>query len=120
MKQQTEQAPKDFKYWMDLAEQDPEQFEVQRAEVINELIASLPAERQMHLRRLQWRVDQVRMRSATPLAATIAISRMMWDTFYHLRDRYQEAFREHNPGIAHQPAPSAQVLAFPQGQLAEA
>lgn len=83
----------DFEKWVDLANTDPEQFEAMRRAAINEFLDSVSGERRLQLQRLQWRVDRVRERSATPLAATIAISQMMWDAFYHLHDCYQDVFQ---------------------------
>jgi len=92
-----------------------------RMQAIDKLIESMPEDRKIHLRRIQWRVDQVRQRSATPMAATIAISRMMWDAFYNLRDHYQEIFNDQTGGVRpRQPAESAKVISFPSPQLAEA
>jgi hypothetical protein len=84
--------PTDFEQWVDLALTDPEQFEVMRRAAINEFLESVSVERRLPLQRLQWRVDRVRERCTTPLAATIAISEMMWDAFYELHDSYQDAF----------------------------
>lgn len=94
MNQGTEPVKWDFSYWMDLALNDPEQFESKRAETISRAIENAPAEARLRLERLQWRVDRARERSASPMAATLEISRMMWDSFHTLRDRYQELFNE--------------------------
>ena len=84
--------PTVFEEWVDLALTDPEQFEAMRRLVINEYLESISVERRLPLQRLQWRVDRVRERCTTPMAATIAISEMMWDAFYNLHDCYQDAF----------------------------
>ena len=70
----------DFDNWSILAKTDPDAFEARRADVIEEFISHAPPDRQMRLRRLQWRIDQVRRTSTTPLSACIRISRMMWDS----------------------------------------
>lgn len=115
------QQQMDFKYWMDLAQQDPEQFEVKRLEAIDKLIESMSEDHKLQLRRLQWRIDQVRQRSGTPMAATIAISRMMWDAFYNLRDHYQDMFNDQTGGKrVREQSVSAEVITFPGAQLAEA
>jgi hypothetical protein len=47
------------------------------------------------------------------MAATLEISRMMWDSFYTLRDRYQELFSNTPmPRQAAQPRHEAQVIQF--------
>ena len=115
MKQSTDPVKWDFSYWMDLALNDPEQFELERAETIYRAIENAPAEMRIRLKRLQWRVDKARERSASPMAATLEISRMMWDSFHVLRERYQEIFNEgvHDSRRQH-PVKNAQVIAFPQ------
>ncbi|WJW75696.1 DUF3135 domain-containing protein [Thiohalobacter sp. IOR34] len=69
----------DFDHWSKLARSDPEQFEARRAAVIEAAIRRAPKRNQTRLRRLQWKLDQVRKTSATPLAACIRMNEMMWD-----------------------------------------
>ncbi len=71
-------AKMDFDAWSAMARSDPEAFESMRLAAIEAAIASAPAAKRERLRRLQWRIDQERRRSRTPLAACIRISRMMW------------------------------------------
>jgi Protein of unknown function (DUF3135) len=114
MKQTLDMKPLDFEYWLDLATNDPAQFELMRRAAIDEFLASVSAERRIHLQRLQWRVDRVRERCSTPMAATIAISEMMWDAFYHLHDQYQDLFGSKHQTLARRPvqAQSATILPF--------
>ena len=70
----------EFDDWVDLARTDPASFEALRARLIDEAINRAPsAEQRRRLRGLQWRVDMVRSRSRTPIAACLDISAMMWD-----------------------------------------
>jgi soluble lytic murein transglycosylase-like protein len=92
MKQVQSGKPMDFERWAELAISDPEQFEEMRRAAIDEFLQSVSSERRLQLQRLQWRVDRVRERCTTPMAATIAISEMMWESFYDLHDRYQDLF----------------------------
>jgi hypothetical protein len=69
----------DFNEWLRLAQQDPETFESARLDMIDEVIKSAPEEQRAKLRCLQWRIDQVRRRSNTPLGACISLSHMMWE-----------------------------------------
>lgn len=102
-----------IRMWFDLAENDPEKFEAMRSEAIEKIIAASSEKRRIHLRRLQWRVDRARERAKSPMAATIAISEMMWDSFYELHDRYQElAGGTFQPKRASKPVISASILAF--------
>lgn len=72
----------DFEEWAALARSDPDAFEARRRQVIEALIQSAPAHRQGRLRGLQWRIDQIRRTSKTPLAACLRISQLMWDSVY--------------------------------------
>jgi len=120
MAQVTDQDHMDFDIWMNMAKDDPRQFESMRTEAIDEVIESAPADRQMQLRRLQWRIDMTRERAGSPMAATIAISKMMWDAFYNLKEHYEDLYAEDDaPRRAPAPLESAQVIAF-RPQLVEA
>jgi len=114
MRQTLSAKLEDFERWAELASRDPEQFEIERREVIEAFMAGVSSERRLQLQRLQWRVDRVRERCATPMAATIAISEMMWDAFYDLHDRYQDLFGSHKTARykSSKPAKSATVLPF--------
>ena len=90
MKQSAARMSMDFDLWMQVAQDDPQRFEAMRQAAIDEFLATVPPERRLQLQRLQWRVDRVRERCTTPMAATIAISEMMWDAFYNLRDHYHD------------------------------
>lgn len=103
----------DFKEWAELAKSDPDRFEAKRSRVINEAIRRVPADRQRMLRGLQWRVDRVRELKRTPLAACMAISEMMWDTFSDLHHSYVK-LADIKPGQKHivEPLPTASILPF--------
>ncbi len=113
MIQPTRAAMPEFEVWLELAKTDPVQFEALRLATIDDFIAQVPGEdRRLQLRRLQWRIDRVRERASNPMAACIELSRMMWDSFSHLRENYQDMFEE---GQRHQPRSTphkAQVLTF--------
>ncbi|MCU7924336.1 MAG: DUF3135 domain-containing protein [Candidatus Thiodiazotropha sp. (ex Dulcina madagascariensis)] len=68
----------DFDRLLNLAEKDPARFEDMRQEAIDAYIATLPADRQVRMRRLQWRIDQER-RNRSPMSACMRISSMMWE-----------------------------------------
>jgi hypothetical protein len=69
----------DFDRWLKLASTDLSAFEALRRSTIDEVIRQAPEEQQDRLRRLQWRIDQERRRSGSPMGACIRISRMMWE-----------------------------------------
>jgi len=69
-----------FDEWKELAESNPEAFEFTRQRMIDSLIDEARASDR--LRRLQWRIDVERERSATPLSACVRISNMMLNSVY--------------------------------------
>lgn len=69
----------DFDHWLDLASRDLSAFEIQRRRMIEQVIAATTPAQQERLRKLQWRIDQERSRSDSPMGACIRISRMMWE-----------------------------------------
>ncbi len=101
----------DFDRWAILARQDPAAFERHRRVEIVRLLRSVPIGRRRRLRGLQWRIDQVRRTSGTPLAACIRISQMMWESVqgeHGLVAALQQA-RDPAPPVARAKAP---VLPF--------
>src|ERR1700722_5243776 len=79
----------DFEAWAALARDDPEEFERQRREAIDALIASSPANRR-RLEGVQFRIDMERKLAHSPLKACLRVSGMMWDTFLELRTELAE------------------------------
>ncbi len=79
-----------FEAWTELWRDSPENFESFRAKRITDYINSVPEKHRERLRCLQWRIDKVRERAANPLAATIAISEMMWKSFNELGSMYRD------------------------------
>lgn len=106
----TRQGHFDFEQWSNLAALDPEAFEARRRALIEEVIRSTPLHRQPRLRGLQWRLDRLRERSGTPLAACIRMSEVMWDALLGeggLRDSL-ECLTQARPELPRRPA--ARVL----------
>ena len=79
-----------FDEWLDLSKRDPKTFETRRLESIEEFINSVPEDKQHRLRCLQWKIDRVREKMPTPLAACVAISDMMWDSLDRLNQLYHD------------------------------
>jgi len=85
-----QQSNFDFDEWLQLSKTDPSSFESKRLASIEEFIQSVPADKQHRLRCLQWKIDRVREKMPTPLAACVAISDMMWDSLDKLNQLYHE------------------------------
>ena len=80
----------DFDEWMNLAKNNPDEFEIKRRKHIESFFNNVPEDKQHRLKRLQWRIDQTRKLSRTPMASCIAISNMMWDSVNRLKDHQYE------------------------------
>ena len=105
----------DFDEWLDLLKRDPESFESRRLESIEELIISAPEDKQHRLRCLQWKIDRIREKMPTPLAACVAISDMMWDSLDKLNQLYHdcESVTSNQSGKRNMaPLPTAKIMQF--------
>jgi len=107
-----------FETWMELWQDSPETFEYLRTKRINAYIESVPESYRERLRCLQWKIDKVRERAANPLAATIAISEMMWASFNSLGEKYRELATVLEGGQSSRPSRSATVLPFNRAAFA--
>lgn len=105
----------DFDEWLELSKRDPESFETRRLQEIEDLINNAPEDKQHRLRCLQWKIDRVRDKMATPLAACVAISDMMWDSLDTLNQLYHdcEAVTSQKGGKrVITPLPEAKIVEF--------
>jgi len=104
-----------FDEWLELSRRDPESFESRRLASIEEFINSVPEDKQHRLRCLQWKIDRVREKMPTPLAACVAISDMMWDSLDRLNQLYHdcESVTSGNHGKrTMNPLPNAEIIKF--------
>jgi len=67
----------DFDHWRQLAANDPQAFEKERVIAIDRAIRQAPERQQERLRRLQWKLDQIRLTSRTPLAAALRMHQLL-------------------------------------------
>ena len=72
----------DFDAWAELARKDPQAFELERKLLIERAIMRAPANKHQRLRCLQWKLDQIRDLSSTPMAACLQINRLLWENIY--------------------------------------
>lgn len=73
----------DFEHWATLASTDPQKFEELRQNKISDFINNSSG--QQRLLGLQWQIDTVRAQHKnSTVAACIAISELMWETFNEL------------------------------------
>ncbi|MCU7812292.1 MAG: DUF3135 domain-containing protein [Candidatus Thiodiazotropha sp. (ex Notomyrtea botanica)] len=100
----------DFDYLTGLAKSNPSEFERLRQNAIDAYILTLPDDRQARMRRLQWRIDQVRSRHS-PMGACVRLSTMMWD---HLLGPQGLLGLLHNNDQAAGQAEKADIIPFPQ------
>jgi len=102
----------DFESWSALASDDPEGFEAQRARAIEEAIRRAAPRTQMRLRRLQWKLDQIRRTATTPMAACIRMNHMMWDRVTGPGGLLETLIEGRTPP----PRGNAQILEFHSGR----
>ncbi len=107
-----------FEKWMELWQDSPNSFEHLRTKRINAYIESVPEVHRERLRCLQWKIDRVRERASNPLAATIAISEMMWQSFHELGAKYRELADMVEGRQPAKPRRSATVLPFNRAAFA--
>src|SRR3990167_262717 len=104
----------EFDQLREMAQKDPEGLERLRVQLCDQLIQSAPEAYRRKLRGLQFRVDMERRRAKTPMAACIAISGMMHDSFDRLRQVLNEAVSNaaSTTGSKADAATAAKVLPF--------
>lgn len=80
-----------FEYWLLLASTNPQKFEQLRKDKISAAIENATGfQRQRRLRGLQWRIDIIReQHKDSAMAACLAISNLMWETFEQLAELLQ-------------------------------
>ena len=99
-----------FEKWADLASSDPQGFEKLRRDKISALIERASGPRQRRLRGLQWKIDQIRNKNSN-MAACLAISELMWETFEHLAEMLQShSERQQRISVQRQ---DAKIIPFP-------
>jgi hypothetical protein len=102
----------DFDRWRELAINDPQAFEAERVRVIEQAIAEAPARSRERLLKLQWKLDQIRRTSRTPLAAALRMHQLLSQSVWGERGLL-EHLRWLQTGIPPQQAgPRAPVLPF--------
>jgi hypothetical protein len=105
----------DFDSWATLARNNPQAFETKRNDVLEKAIQQAPAQRQQRLRCLQWKLDQVRHTAPTPMAATLRMQQLMWDSVAGesgLLARLQWLHEAEHP--EKKPVTTAKIIKFPQ------
>ncbi len=102
----------DFDSMMNLAKNNPVEFEHRRQELINDFIASLPEEKRHRMECLQWRIDRTREQAKTPLAACMALTEMMWESFEQLNTLFMEMKDSDSAVKLNIELPSADILPF--------
>lgn len=102
----------DFEYWAILASTDPQKFEQLRQDKISAIIKKASGQHQQRLRGLQWRIDKIReQHKDSAMAACLAISGLMWETFEHLTKLLQS--QAENGLSAPTPPIQTNIIPFP-------
>lgn len=103
----------DFEHWATLASTDPQKFEQLRQDKISAVINRASGQRQQRLLGLQWQIDTLReQHKKSSVAACLAISELMWETFQRLADVLQS---QAEAGLsAPIPTVQANIIDFPK------
>lgn len=99
----------EFDKLREMAQRNPEQLERLRIELCDQLIQEAPEQYRRKLRGLQFRVDMERRRAKSPMAACIAISGMMHDSFDRLRQTLNDATGNAASGYLDTPSREVEV-----------
>ena len=92
----------------ELAQRDPEGFEILRAELIEARIRSISGCNQHRLRGLQFVIDAQRRLAGCPMKALLIIQAMMYDSFLEL----QQTLLAQQPRSGRSAPTSAKILNF--------
>jgi len=106
-------ARPDFDHWATLARQDPELFETERSHLIEATIRSAPIHLQHRLRCLQWKLDQIRKTSSTPMVAGLRMNRLLWEAVADRNGLVDRLNKLQAPDKQQKPGSSAEILPFP-------
>ena len=103
----------DFEHWSTLASTDPQKFEELRQDKISAVINRTSGQRRQRLLGLQWQIDTLRARhKESSVAACLAISELMWETFQQLAEVLQS---QADTGLsAPIPTMQANIITFPK------
>jgi hypothetical protein len=111
-----------------LARDDPQAYEAYRRQIVESFIDSAPERLKSRLSGIQFRVDSVRQLSrASALGATVRVYELMWKSFQHLNEVWQDFMPTENgrgnfcdsryskaPAKKHMAKQEARILAFRQ------
>ncbi len=98
----------DFEKWSELAKTDPQAFERLRSQFLLAALNQIDSSKRHKFECLQWRLDQIRDMTKTPMSACIKISQLMWTSFEELRQQYGED----NTPLIESKKKSATILPF--------
>ena len=104
----------DFELWANLASTDPQKFEELRQDKISNFINQSSRHRQQRLLGLQWQIDTIRNQHST-VAACLAISELMWETFQELSEVLQ--LQAKSGLTAPIPTLQANIISFPKKEV---
>jgi hypothetical protein len=103
-----------FDEWAQLAKQDEAAFEEKRAIILKQEIENCASnDRELRiLKGLQFRIDMIRRKHKTPLAACMAISKMLMDQVYQLENLDIAAIIQNSATEAGQNTDTCKIIPF--------
>lgn len=103
----------EFETLIELADKDPEAFELFRQQICQQFIETTPDHHRHRLQAIQNRVEMTLGRAKNPMAGIVSVSSMMHDSFYQLATKLEEVNRlVHNKHylIPQPTTPTAKVI----------
>ena len=82
LKESSNEIDFDFDAWMALYKKDPESFEKQKKDLVQEVINQAPEKMQRRLNGLQWQIDTEVKLAKNSLDGCIKVYQMMMDSVY--------------------------------------
>ncbi|UTW49865.1 DUF3135 domain-containing protein [Bacterioplanoides sp. SCSIO 12839] len=107
-----------FDDMLKLAQNNPEQLEQLRQQLVSNLISSAPQAYQRRLRGLQFQIDAERQIASNPMSSCIRISKMMHDCLFELKQVIEPETQKQPPSrssakqAASEIQSAAQILPF--------
>jgi len=98
-----------FDKWAYLAKSDPKAFELCRSQFLKNALQHIDKNKRHKFECLQWRIDQIRLTTKTPLSACVKISQLMWTSFEELHRQYHDDYQDL---VSLTPQKTATVLPF--------
>ncbi|BCB27816.1 hypothetical protein SKTS_27020 [Sulfurimicrobium lacus] len=105
----------DFDKMMVLARENPQEFERQRHDLLEEVIESRADIK--WAKAFQSRIDMERRKARTPLGCCIHLYSRMWDSFYNLDEQFQRLLTALDPRNGNKTPQAEETKSLPSAKI---